>query len=89
MDEIELLVEETFKHFSENFDFLESEKSSIVTKKSVHDSDSLPERPGIIYHVQKTVCFCHTCLSLKKYPARLFKNFGLSGRLSKLTDHGG
>ncbi len=54
MDEIELLVEETFKHFSENFDFLESEQSLIVTKKSMHDSDSLPERPGIIYHVQKT-----------------------------------
>lgn len=55
MDEIELLVTETYKHFDENFgedrEVQESVPEEVVPQK---EDDEFPESPGVIYHVQKT-----------------------------------
>jgi hypothetical protein len=45
MDDIELLVAETFKHFHENYTEAPPEAESFT---------DLPESPGVIYHLQKT-----------------------------------
>lgn len=52
MDEIELLVAETFKHFHENFAHnAEAEKRPVTPPE---ENDIYPEAPGVIYHIQKT-----------------------------------
>lgn len=53
MDEIELLVAETFKHFHENFSERKDEVSFVVTP-SAPERFSLPAAPGVIYHIQKS-----------------------------------
>jgi hypothetical protein len=45
MDEIELLVAETFRHFEENFS---------KTPQREEEEFLLPDGPGVIYHVQKS-----------------------------------
>jgi hypothetical protein len=53
MDEIELLVAETFKHFNENF--AQAEKIEVQPEPPVDEKDAeYPEEPGVIYHVQKS-----------------------------------
>lgn len=54
MDEIELLVAETFKHFHENFRETEESFGHMHPVEISDDSVSFPEDPGIIYHIQKT-----------------------------------
>jgi hypothetical protein len=51
MDEIELLVAETFKHFHENYDHSNSAIPALVVEDA---KDLLPEGPGLLYHLQKT-----------------------------------
>lgn len=53
MDEIELLVAETFKHFNEHFATGEKEEILPVVPAQEEDSE-FPEEPGVIYHVQKS-----------------------------------
>ena len=54
MDEIELLVAETFKHFEENFSDVSVEEVPVapVVEDGKGESE-FPEGPGVIYHVQK------------------------------------
>jgi hypothetical protein len=53
MDEMELLVAETFKHFHENFDV--SPESEVESQDSANAFlATFPTDPGILYHVQKT-----------------------------------
>lgn len=54
MDEIELLVAETFKHFHENFATDEVVKSELPMMSDDEEAFSFPEGPGVIYHVQKS-----------------------------------
>ena len=54
MDEIELLVEETFKHFQENFPQTTAEGDMKGPVTLPEENDSYPENPGVIYHIQKT-----------------------------------
>lgn len=54
MDEIELLVAETFKHFHENFSGVSESDEIKFQYDSSEKSESFPEDPGIIYHIQKT-----------------------------------
>ncbi|MFP5385195.1 MAG: hypothetical protein ACLGHN_03905 [Bacteriovoracia bacterium] len=54
MDEIELLVEETFRHFQENFPQMEGEKDVKGPVTFNEENDSYPENPGVIYHIQKS-----------------------------------
>jgi hypothetical protein len=51
MDDIELLVAETFKHFHANFQQSEAAPES-PTINNVHPG--LPEEPGVLYHIQKS-----------------------------------
>lgn len=51
MDEIELLVAETFRHYEENQS--EIEKKDEFSFSETEES-AFPENPGILYHVQKT-----------------------------------
>lgn len=59
MDEIELLVAETFKHFHENFGpEADIRPSSLDTLSEMptdeEETGEFPEAPGVIYHVQKS-----------------------------------
>lgn len=54
MDEIELLVAETFKHFHENFGQTEVTEVPPVIQADEEEETLFPESPGILYHVQKT-----------------------------------
>jgi hypothetical protein len=54
MDEIELLVAETFKHFHENFHSEEISNSEVPVIVHDEDESTYPEEAGIIYHVQKS-----------------------------------
>jgi hypothetical protein len=47
MDEIELLVSETFKHFHENY-------GPAQISAAMDDSLELPDEPGLLYHIQKS-----------------------------------
>lgn len=54
MDEIELMVEETFRHFHRHFgqaEMLEEKGSGIVSSDLL---DELPNGPGVIYHIQRS-----------------------------------
>lgn len=52
MDEIELLVAETFKHFHENFSHnVDIAPTPVIPQDK---NDVYPESPGIIYHIQKS-----------------------------------
>lgn len=53
MDEIELLVEETFKHFNHHFSEEEVSEGELVFNYD-GPQDELPEEPGVLYHVQKS-----------------------------------
>lgn len=55
MDEIELLVAETFKHFHENFEYSPDEEFNSEISQDDNANTLLPDSPGIIYHVQKSV----------------------------------
>ncbi len=53
MDEIEFLVQETFKHFDENYGQPETPELPLVFReKEAHGE--LPTTAGILYHIQKT-----------------------------------
>lgn len=54
MDEIELLVAETFKHFHENFSPVEEEVMEVENAQSADPVDELPSEPGLLYHIQKS-----------------------------------
>lgn len=63
MDEIELLVNETFKHFDTNFGegremmdpvSIEEMQGYHQEELPLEEENEFPEEPGIIYHVQKT-----------------------------------
>lgn len=55
MDEIELLVAETFKHFHENFGQAEAAEAPALHPEIDEDSNTeFPEEPGVLYHVQRT-----------------------------------
>lgn len=54
MDEIEHLVEETYKHYYQHFELNESEYVEILPDIANEESSSFPEGPGVIYHIQKT-----------------------------------
>jgi hypothetical protein len=54
MDEIELLVTETFKHFQENFGQVMANETSMIRPIDEDDALEFPEEPGILYHVQKS-----------------------------------
>lgn len=56
MDDIELLVAETFKHFHENYhpSAPTSAPDNHVENKEENEIDLLPEGPGLLYHLQKT-----------------------------------
>jgi hypothetical protein len=51
MDDIEILVAETFRHFNENFQKSE-EVTSAPPEGIIHPG--LPEEPGVLYHIQKS-----------------------------------
>lgn len=51
MDEIEMMVAETFKHFHENFQKSEDE---IVAREVEILRPGLPTDPGVLYHIQKS-----------------------------------
>jgi hypothetical protein len=53
MDEIELLVEETYRHFHHNFNE-DSDMWVPAFRGVIEDRSAFPELPGIIYHVQKS-----------------------------------
>jgi len=50
MDEISLLVEETLKHFNENYTASENEDGTLIFDAQ----DELPNGAGLLYHIQKT-----------------------------------
>lgn len=55
MDEIELLVTETYKHFEENFgEDREVQECPVPEEVPQKEDNGFPEGPGVIYHVQKT-----------------------------------
>ncbi len=54
MDEIELLVAETFKHFNENFVEPQEMQADDLNLTEESDSAEYPDEPGVIYHVQKS-----------------------------------
>lgn len=54
MDEIELLVEETYRHFQLNFEKGMESEPAVIEERAEETIISFPEGPGIIYHVQKT-----------------------------------
>lgn len=54
MDEIELLVQETFKHFHENFGQTEMTVAPVMAPADEEEDTEYPEEPGILYHVQKS-----------------------------------
>jgi hypothetical protein len=53
MDEIELLVEETYKHF-ENIGAIFPEMKSFAPISKEQNDVKIPEKPGVIYHIQKS-----------------------------------
>lgn len=54
MDEIELLVAETFRHFNENYAGI-IEEAALPKEDFGHgDALTIPDGPGVIYHVQKS-----------------------------------
>jgi hypothetical protein len=53
MDDIELMVAETFKHFHENFAKNELAKDNFP-QEMAEQEDELPTGPGLLYHLQKT-----------------------------------
>lgn len=65
MDEIELLVAQTFQHFNQNFlseeraqeGFIFNAQSEVEVESEVREEepqDYLPEEPGVLYHIQKS-----------------------------------
>jgi hypothetical protein len=54
MDEIELLVSETFKHFYHHHPEHERDFPEFAPDEKVEEVFELPEGPAVIYHVQKT-----------------------------------
>jgi hypothetical protein len=53
MDEIELMVSETFKHFHENFSHPEADGFVAPEVVQAEEEQEFPIGPGVIYHVQK------------------------------------
>lgn len=54
MDEMSLLVEETFKHFHENFHSIGLEEEISAPTRAKHSLQSFPNGPAVIYHIQKS-----------------------------------
>lgn len=55
MDEIELLVEETYRHFEQQFPEGELvEDGEMRMREEGEIKELLPDTPGVIYHIQKT-----------------------------------
>lgn len=56
MDEIELLVAETFKHFHQHYgeSLLQEEDAAEIEVEEDKKESEFPEAPGVIYHVQKS-----------------------------------
>jgi hypothetical protein len=53
MDEIELLVSETFKHFHENFIHQDEDLFTAGNILKEEDASTYPDEAGVIYHIQK------------------------------------
>ena len=51
MDEIQMMVNETFKHFHENFQKVEE---VVAAPETVNLRPGLPTDPGVLYHIQKS-----------------------------------
>ena len=51
MDDIEILVQETFRHYQENYQKVE-EEAQIRETGLLHPG--LPTEPGVLYHIQKS-----------------------------------
>jgi hypothetical protein len=54
MDEIEMMVSETFKHLKENFQDKDLVEVEAVPPKQNNMYRGLPTDPGILYHIQKS-----------------------------------
>lgn len=54
MDEIQLLVEETYKHYERFFETGEIAPSAPMPVQIDDEAASFPEGPGVIYHIQKS-----------------------------------
>jgi hypothetical protein len=57
MDEIQLLVEETYKHYEAHFDgdlTAVTEVGAPMPLQNKEEESSFPQGPGVIYHIQKT-----------------------------------
>jgi hypothetical protein len=52
MDEIELMVAETFRHFHEHF--ATPEETETTEPLLVDEDDEIPSNPGLLYHIQKS-----------------------------------
>ena len=53
MDDIELMVSETFKHLQENFnDSLDTDE--LTMRECTDEVNEFPAEPGLLYHLQKT-----------------------------------
>lgn len=53
MDEIQMMVNETFKHFHENYQKSETE-APVTAPESGLMNTGLPTDPGVLYHIQKS-----------------------------------
>lgn len=54
MDEMSLLVEETFRHFHENFHVNGFNETTAAPTAKKFSALSFPKGPGVIYHIQKS-----------------------------------
>lgn len=54
MDEIQLLVEETYKHYETHFEGDITAVQDPVPMDERDEASSFPEGPGVIYHIQKS-----------------------------------
>jgi hypothetical protein len=54
MDDIELMVAETFKHFSEHYAHEPAFTPASMAQNHQQEENEYPAEPGLIYHLQKT-----------------------------------
>lgn len=54
MDEIELLVEETYRHYQNQFPEGTGSDTEMGMREGMEVRELLPDCPGVIYHIQKT-----------------------------------
>jgi hypothetical protein len=78
MDEMSLLVEETFKHFHENFNLGDLDEVTVAPTRKSHSFHSFPNGPGVIYHIQK---------STSVFVLRTFVSANLRDDYLEILDH--